>query len=123
MARKQKTAQEPGAVQDKNTAPEPETVLRQNAAQEQETVQGQNAAQGLNTAQTQNAAQDELTLDEAFAALDGIIGALESRDITLEESFRQYQKGMELVRACNEKIDTVEKKMLVLEGDGETYEF
>lgn len=65
----------------------------------------------------------ETTLDEAFLELDGIIEALESREITLEESFHKYQQGMELVKRCSEKIDTVEKKVLVLNEDGETYEF
>lgn len=65
----------------------------------------------------------EMTLDEAFLELDGIIEALESREITLEESFSRYQQGMELVKKCSEKIDTVEKKVLVLNEDGETYEF
>ena len=49
----------------------------------------------------------EMTLDEAFLELD----------------FSRYQQGMELVKKCSEKIDTVEKKVLVLNEDGETYEF
>lgn len=65
----------------------------------------------------------ELTLEEAFKQLDGTIEALENRDISLEDSFKQYQQGMELLRQCNEKIDTVEKKMLILNDNGETDEF
>lgn len=67
--------------------------------------------------------EKEVTLDEAFLELEGIIVALESREITLEESFSRYQQGMTLVKKCSEKIDTVEKKVLVLSDDGETYEF
>lgn len=67
--------------------------------------------------------EKEMTLDEAFLELDGIIEALESREITLEESFSKYQQGMELVKKCSEKIDTVEKKVLALDENGETYEF
>lgn len=67
--------------------------------------------------------REEMTLDEAFLKLDGIVEALESREITLEESFLKYQQGMELVKQCSEKIDKVEKKVLVLNEDGETYEF
>ena len=48
---------------------------------------------------------------------------LESRDISLEQSFSIYQKGMELLRQCSGKIDTVEKKMLKISGDGEISEF
>ena len=67
--------------------------------------------------------KEEITLDEAFLALDGIIEALESHEITLEESFQKYKQGMELVKTCSEKIDVVEKKVLILNEDGETYEF
>ena len=48
---------------------------------------------------------------------------LESRDIALEESFAMYQKGMELLKKCSKKIDTVEKKMLKVNEDGELSEF
>jgi len=65
----------------------------------------------------------EITLEEAFVSLEQTIEALESREISLENSFQKYQEGMELVKQCNEKIDTVEKKMLVLNDNGETDEF
>lgn len=67
--------------------------------------------------------EQETTLEEMFASLDGLIEALESRDISLEDSFSKYREGMEILKACNEKIDTVEKKMLVLNDNGETDEF
>ena len=39
------------------------------------------------------------------------------------ESFTVYQKGMELLKYCNESIDKVEKKVLVLNGEGKLDEF
>ena len=66
---------------------------------------------------------EELTLEESFQKLDEMLLALESRDISLEESFATYQKGMELLKSCNEKIDRVEKKMLTLNEEGEADEF
>ena len=39
---------------------------------------------------------------------------MEERDISLEESFACYEKGMKLVKACNDKIDKVEKQIIVL---------
>lgn len=58
------------------------------------------------------------TIEEAFAALDEIVEKLERKDITLEESFQIYQQGMELLHYCNEKVDTVEKKLLQMNEDG-----
>ena len=60
----------------------------------------------------------EESLEELFAKLE-----LESGDTSLEESFGLYQKGMEMLKLCNEKIDTVEKKVQVLEENGEIHDF
>ena len=67
--------------------------------------------------------QEEKTLEEAFGELETIIDALESREISLEDSFLKYKQGMELLKICSSKIDTVEKQMLVLNDRGETDEF
>ncbi len=65
----------------------------------------------------------ELTLEEAFAQLEEITGRLEDEEISLEDSFAQYQKGMQLLKYCNDSIDRVEKKVLVLNGEGKLDEF
>ncbi|MCR5501849.1 MAG: exodeoxyribonuclease VII small subunit [Lachnospiraceae bacterium] len=63
---------------------------------------------------------DEFVLEEAFESLDDIIERLEDPEISLEDSFTEYQKGMELLKRCNEAVDTVEKKIRVLEeGSGD----
>ncbi len=67
--------------------------------------------------------ENELTLEESFEKLDEMIERLEERDVPLEESFEIYKKGMEMLKDCNEKIDTVEKKMLQIDADGELTEF
>lgn len=64
-----------------------------------------------------------ISLEEAFTRLQETIENLEKDDITLEQSFQEYQKGMLLVKKCNEIIDKVEKKVLVLNEDGGTDEF
>ena len=58
-----------------------------------------------------------------FQALDTIVNKLEREEVTLEESFQLYHQGMTLLKKCNETIDTVEKKVLMLDEDGKTYEF
>ena len=65
----------------------------------------------------------QLTLEEAFLRLEEVTRALEDENISLEESFTVYQKGMELLKYCNESIDKVEKKVLVLNGEGKLDEF
>lgn len=67
--------------------------------------------------------QESLTLEEAFTKLDAVVERLESRDISLEESFQVYQTGMKLLKECGSKIDRVEKEMLQLDENGELREF
>lgn len=68
-------------------------------------------------------AEERMTLEEAFARLEQVTKTLEDENISLEESFAVYQKGMELLKYCNESIDKVEKKVLVLNGEGKLDEF
>ena len=66
---------------------------------------------------------EEKTLEEAFTELDGLAEKLEDRETSLEDSFRFYRQGMELLKFCSEKLDTVEKKMLQIIEDGTFSEF
>lgn len=68
-------------------------------------------------------AEERMTLEEAFAQLEQVTKTLESESISLEESFAAYKKGMQLLQYCNESIDKVEKKVLVLNGEGKLDEF
>ena len=65
----------------------------------------------------------EKTLEEAFAELYLLAGRLEDRETSLEDSFTLYKQGMELLKYCNDKLDTVEKKMLQMNEDGTLSEF
>ncbi len=62
-------------------------------------------------------------LEEMFKDLEELIGKMENEEITLEQTFDLYNKGMELLKKCNLSIDEVEKKVLVLDENGETDEF
>lgn len=65
----------------------------------------------------------EISLEEAFGMLDEITRSLEEENISLEDSFSAYKKGMDLLKICNDKIDQVEKKVLVLNEEGGLDEF
>lgn len=67
--------------------------------------------------------EEEFSLEEAFSTLNETIEKLESQDITLEASFQEYKKGMELLKKCNETIDQVEKKVLIIDESGNLNEF
>ena len=61
----------------------------------------------------------ELSVEEAFAALEQIVQKMEEDGISLEDSFSCYETGIRLVRYCSERIDRVEKKVQMLRGEGE----
>lgn len=65
----------------------------------------------------------EKSLEGAFEELENIIKQLEDKNISLEDSFQIYDQGMKLLKYCNEKIDKVEKKMMIISEDGELNEF
>ncbi len=69
------------------------------------------------------AKKQEKTLEESFEELEGIMEVLEKEPASLEESFQLYKKGMDVLKRCHKELDTVEKKMLILNEDGETHEF
>lgn len=63
------------------------------------------------------------SLEEMFAQLEGVITEMEEEGISLEHSFDLYNRGMRLLKECSKSVDEVEKRVLVLDEDGETHEF
>nr|WP_314461485.1 exodeoxyribonuclease VII small subunit [uncultured Clostridium sp.] len=68
------------------------------------------------------AVKKERTIEETLKDLEELVKKLESGESSLEESFEYYETGMKLVKSCNDKIDKVEKKIIVLEENGEEHE-
>lgn len=62
--------------------------------------------------------QTPLTLEENFERLEETTARLEGDELSLEEAFAAYSEGMVLLKACNEQIDRVEKKVLKLAENG-----
>ena len=64
------------------------------------------------------------TLEQSFEKLEQIIGNLENGDVSLQDSFKLYNEGMKLIQNCNQQLDKVEKKIVVLnqkEGDEDEF--
>ncbi len=62
-------------------------------------------------------AAESKSLEKSFDELNDIILKMDSEECSLEESFKLYEKGMKLVKQCNDKIDKVEKKINIIEGN------
>lgn len=61
--------------------------------------------------------ENKNTIEENFEQLEEILRNMQSEDVTLDKSFELYNQGLKLVKACNNKIDTIEKKIEIIEGD------
>jgi exodeoxyribonuclease VII small subunit len=61
----------------------------------------------------------EFKFEEAIADLQQVVEQLESGDLSLEDSLAAFEKGVGLVRYCNEKLSEVEQKVELLVKDKE----
>lgn len=68
-------------------------------------------------------AAESKTIEKSFEELNRIVEMMDCDDVSLEESFKLYEKGMKLVKQCNDKIDKVEKKINIIEGNEKDEEF
>ncbi len=52
-----------------------------------------------------------LKLEQAMAELDKILETLEDNDIALEDSIKSFEKGVQLVKYCQDILETTEQKI------------
>ncbi|MEW6229560.1 MAG: exodeoxyribonuclease VII small subunit [Bacillota bacterium] len=55
-----------------------------------------------------------LSFEQAIKELEETVSLLESGELGLEESLAAFEKGMSLVRICQEKLDEAETKIAKL---------
>ena len=67
--------------------------------------------------------EEKRTIEESFELLEESLKKLEDDSLPLEEAFDLYRQSMQILKDCNEEIDKVEKKVLLLKENGETDEF
>ena len=60
---------------------------------------------------------EELTFREAMSELDRIVALLEGNTLELEDSLKQYERGVALLAALQKKLSDAEQKVEVLMGE------
>lgn len=58
----------------------------------------------------------ELSIEDTFSVLEGIIKQLESGETDLETSLKLYEQGTLLLSECQKKLKTAELKVTELSG-------
>ena len=56
------------------------------------------------------------SFEAALAELEAIVQNMENGQLSLEASLGAYQRGMELLKACQSTLAAAEQKISVLEG-------
>ncbi len=61
---------------------------------------------------------EAITFEQAIAELEGIVKKLEKGELTLDESISCFQRGVELTKYCNRKLDEAERSItMLIEGE------
>ena len=60
------------------------------------------------------------SFEEALHRLDTIVAELENGEINLDDMLKLYEEGAELIKFCLAKLDDVEKKISILNGEDES---
>ena len=58
-----------------------------------------------------------LSFEQALAELEKIVSRMESGDLSLEQSLAAHKRGLELARFCQQRLETAQQQVKVLEGD------
>lgn len=60
---------------------------------------------------------DSLTFETALAELEKLVGRMEGGDLSLEQSLAAHKRGLELARFCQERLESAQQQVQVLEGE------
>ncbi len=59
----------------------------------------------------------EFSIEEGFKEIESIVSELESGELGLEESFVKYEKGLKLLKSCDDSIGKIEERLKVITKD------
>jgi len=69
-------------------------------------------------------AKKAFTVETALGELETLINAMESGDLTLEDSLKAFEQGIRLTRECQEALTQAEQKVqMLLSEKGDTAPF
>lgn len=63
--------------------------------------------------------QTEPTFEVALARLEQIVGEMEGDRLTLEDLLARYEEGTALVKVCQQRLDSAEKRIEIITRGGD----
>ena len=58
--------------------------------------------------------KEELNFEELMVKLEDITNKLENEKLSLDESVKIFEEGMQISKECNTKLEDAEKKITIL---------
>lgn len=55
-----------------------------------------------------------ISFEKSIQELEEIVSLLEKGDLSLDESLKQFEKGVSLARMCQEKLTNAEQKITIM---------
>ncbi|MEE1336012.1 exodeoxyribonuclease VII small subunit [Methanobrevibacter sp.] len=67
---------------------------------------------------------EDLSFEESLEKLEEIVNKLENGDVPLDDAIDEFNRAMQLVKVCNEKLNSAEESIAkIVEENGELIEF
>lgn len=58
--------------------------------------------------------ENKISFEESMIKLEESVKRLESGDMSLDEALSEFEKAVGLVKVCNEKLESTERKVKIL---------
>ncbi|HEB95466.1 MAG TPA: exodeoxyribonuclease VII small subunit [Sedimenticola thiotaurini] len=59
---------------------------------------------------------DTLSFEQALSELESLVETLERGELSLEDSLKTFERGIELTRTCQQALKEAEQKVEILSG-------
>jgi exodeoxyribonuclease VII small subunit len=67
--------------------------------------------------------KDRFDFESALEELEALVTKLEKGDLPLEESLKEFERGVALTRSCQKELKEAEQKVNLLTDKGEEQDF
>ncbi|MEJ6474080.1 exodeoxyribonuclease VII small subunit [Pseudoalteromonas piscicida] len=62
---------------------------------------------------------DNLSFEEAMQELEHIVAEMENGSLPLDQALKQFERGIKLAKASNQKLQQAEQQVAILMGEDE----
>lgn len=69
------------------------------------------------------AESEQPDFESAIAELESLVQRMESGELSLEDSLREFERGVQLTRLCQDQLKAAEHRVKLLAADGEEKDF